>query len=329
MKLNDFHAPVYLSTGNEICTTVSGGASVKVPLYLSSMTSTDYGKQVKLSYQLIHTNAIGETALITQGSKLIDFQPYIQKELESLSLMMPNVSGLAILTLQVEDLKGTVLHHNFMHFEVQSENKLPKTEIIAVAPSSFSNAQWSVKQWNVMDGLKVNGTGKGYFEYTIKLDKSMNPNFKEAFFLIEISAKELLVKDRDQKEKTSGDFMLGAIASPSGNPNSYPMTDEKLFPSKVSIAINGETALTTNLADDPADHRGVLSWHHQLKDKKLREAGSYGYLVKVPVSKQQFKAAIEKGELKVKISTQGEGGIAVYGKSFGRFPVDPSLVLKY
>ncbi len=329
MKLNDFHAPVYISTGNEICATVSGGATVKVPLYLSSMTSTDYGKQVKLSFQLIHTNAIGEISLITQGSKLIDYQPYIQKEVESLALLMPNVSGLAILTLQLEDLKGTVLHHNFMHFEVQSESKLPKTEIISVAPSSFSNSQWSVKQWNVLDGLKVNGTGKGYFEYTIKLDKSVNVNVREAFFLIEISAKELLVKDRDQKEKKTGDFMLGAIASPSGNPNSYPMTDEKLFPSKVSITINGETALTTTLVDDPADHRGVLSWHHQLKDLKLREAGSYGYLTKVAVTKKQLKSAIEKGEMLIRVKTEGDGGIAVYGKSFGRFPVDPSLVLKY
>ena len=122
--------------------------------------------------------------------------------------------------------------------------------------------------------------------------------------------------------------MLGAKASPSGNPNSYPMTDETLFSSKINISINGESALTTTLADDPADHRGVLSWHHQLKDKKLREAGSYGYLVKVPVSKKQLKAAMDKGELTINIKTEGYGGVAVYGKSFGRYPLDPSLVLK-
>ena len=123
--------------------------------------------------------------------------------------------------------------------------------------------------------------------------------------------------------------MLGGKASPSGNPNSYPMTDEKLFPSKISITLNGEAALTTTLPDDPADHRGVLSWHHQLKDRKLREAGSYGYLTKVFVSKKQLKAAIEKGELVIHIKTEGNGGVAVYGKSFGRYPVDPSVVLKY
>jgi predicted transcriptional regulator len=107
------------------------------------------------------------------------------------------------------------------------------------------------------------------------------------------------------------------------------MTDETRFPSKISISINGVTSLTTTLNDDPADHRGVLSWHHQLKDRKLREAGSYGYLIKVPVTKKLLSAAVKKGELKVRISTLGEGGIAVYGKSFGRYPLDPSLVLKH
>jgi len=70
-----------------------------------------------------------------------------------------------------------------------------------------------------------------------------------------------------------------------------------------------------------------LSWHHQLKDRKLREAGSYGYLIKVPVSKNQLKSAIAKGELVIRLQTVGDGGIAVYGKSFGRYPVDPSLVI--
>ncbi|MBK5277958.1 MAG: glycoside hydrolase family 2, partial [Bacteroidia bacterium] len=329
MKLNDFHAAVYISTGNDICKTVSGGEKLNVPLYLSSMTGVDYGKQLKLSFQIKLTNSIGETSLTTLGSKLIDYQPYTQKELEPLSLDIPNQSGLAVLTLQLEDLSGTVLHHNFMHLEVVGENKLTKTEVLSIEPSNFSNSHWSAKQWNVLDGLKVCGAGNGYFEYTIKLNDAIDLNrLKEAYFLLEVSAKELFVKDRDQKEKTDGNFMLGAKASPSGNPNSYPMTDETLFPSKINISINGEQVLATTLKDDPADHRGVLSWHHQLKDKKLREAGSYGYLTKVPISKKLLKNAIEKGELVIQLKTVGDGGLAVYGKSFGRYPFDPSLVMK-
>jgi predicted transcriptional regulator len=210
-----------------------------------------------------------------------------------------------------------------------SDSKPPKVEVISVKPEAFSNASFTKKQWNVLDGLKVNGAGQGYFEYTIPLDSKIDLGpVKEAYFLIEISAKELFVKDLDVKEEKTGDFMLGAKASPSGNPNSYPMTDEKLFPSKVTISVDGKVALSTTLGDDPADHRGILSWHHQLKDKKLREAGSYGYLTKVPVTKAQLKEAAKNGKLVIQIKTAGDGGVAVYGKSFGRYPLDPSLVMK-
>ena len=150
---------------------------------------------------------------------------------------------------------------------------------------------------------------------------------KEAYFLVEASAKEYFVKDQREYEE-AGDFMLGARTAPSANPNSYPMSDEKYFPSEISVQIGNREMLNTTLPDDPADHRGVLSWHHQLQDGKLREAGSYGYLVKVPIGTDILQRAIQEGELQIRIQTEGEGGIAVYGKEFGRYPLDPSLVLK-
>jgi len=122
--------------------------------------------------------------------------------------------------------------------------------------------------------------------------------------------------------------MKGSRVAPSSNPNSYPMTDETMFPSKVSIWVNGQKTLTTTLVDDPADHRGILSWHHQPQDGKLREAGSYGYLVRVPINKRILKNAVKNGKLTIKIMSEEEGGVAIYGKEFGRYPFDPSLVLK-
>ena len=105
--------------------------------------------------------------------------------------------------------------------------------------------------------------------------------------------------------------MRGSLVAPSANPNAYPMTDETMFPSEISVIVGGQTVHTTTLADDPADHRGVLSWHHQLKDRKLREAGSYGYLLKVPLKDVVLQGVMEKGQLEVRIQTEAEVGIAV------------------
>jgi hypothetical protein len=83
------------------------------------------------------------------------------------------------------------------------------------------------------------------------------------------------------------------------------------------------------LADDPADHRGILSWHAQLRDRRLREAGSYGYLVQATVPPEALRRAADAGELVVRLSVAEAlpGGLAVYGRSFGRYPLDPTVVL--
>jgi hypothetical protein len=151
--------------------------------------------------------------------------------------------------------------------------------------------------------------------------------YKSVFFRAELSAKELFVKDQSEFDRDQ-DYMRGSRVAPSSNPNAYPMTDETTFPSEIIISVNGQKISTTTLADDPADHRGVLSWHAQPRDKKLREAGSYGYLVSVPISKSMLRKAAREGKIEIAIRTTGEGGIAIYGKDFGRYPLDPCLVFK-
>ena len=328
MSLNDLHAPVYLSTGNEICQTVNGGETVEVPLFLSVMTDETYGNQLTIEYTLEHTNYIGETEKRSTDNFNIDYAPWMQKALDPIQVKIPDEGGLALLKLIVKDSKGKILHYNFMHFEVRSDQKIDKVKTISVSPNAFTDANWSKKQWEVMEGKKVNGTGQGFFEYTIPIPQDLKlGKYRSPYFLVELSAKELFVKDQQDFDRNQ-DYMKGSRVAPSSNPNSYPMTDETLFSSEIGIWINGIRVYAKILQDDPADHRGVLSWHHQLKDRKLREAGSYGELVKVPIPKKFLRDAKKSGALKVKIQTKEEGGVAVYGKSFGQYAFDPSLVLK-
>ncbi len=250
---------------------------------------------------------------------------------------MPEEPGVAVLAVELTDRAGIVLHRNFTTFVVEGarpdEVKLAdgrKAHVARTSPASFSSAKWSLKQWNVLDGLKVNGAGFGHFEFRLAWPKGLNlSDVASAAFLVEASAKQLYGKDREGATEMGGDYMRGlGTNDPSRNPNAYPMTDEVRFPSAVTIRVNGVVAGRRELADDPADHRGILSWHAQLKDRRLREAGSYGYLLEVEIPRAALERAAAEGALQIRLEVDEAlpGGLALYGARFGRYPVDPTVV---
>ena len=323
MTINDFHSPIYLSTGNEICKTVNGNQKLKIPLFLSSMTDTNVGEKLKIEYKLIHTNYIGESNEILSNSFLIDYKKWMNKEITPIEITSPNVNGLSKLLIKVKSLDNKILHRNFMHFNVLANEKISNVNVITKNPNEFSKSDWSIKNSDIMNGKKINGFGKGFFEYEFDLPENLN-NILDAFFIVEASAKEYFDKDKSDDDFEEGlDYMKGSKLSPSRNPNSYPMTDEIKFSSDINIYVNDEFHKTFVLEDDPADHRGILSWHNQLENRTLNEAGSYGYLIKLPLDLKNFK----DGSLKIRLETKNDGGLAIYGESFGRYPLDPSIVL--
>lgn len=331
MTDKDFHSDFYLSTGNEICTTVAAGQSFDVPLFVSAMSPKALkNNQLFVEYAVEFMDKTGNSQPLATGKMTVNYQTWLQKKLDNLTLKAPVIAGLGIVKLLLKDAEGNVLHHNFMNFVVKSTQNKPKTAIAEVNPKDFKKSNWSQKSWNVLEGLKVNGTGKGFFEYDIPLSNIQKiGTAKSAYVLFEASAKQLFDKDKSADFDQNQDYMLGAIVSPHKNPNAYPMTDEKTYPSVIQVFVNGTKAKTVTLPDDPADHRGVLSWHNQLKDKKLREAGSYGYLVKVPLSKSDLAKAAKQGFVRLTIQTEKEGGLAIYGENFGRYPVNPSVVFEF
>jgi hypothetical protein len=261
----------------------------------------------------------------------------MSEALPPLTVAMPAEPGVAVLAVALLDHAGSVLHRNFTTFVVDGARPDQVTladgkhaQVARVDAKGFSSAHWSLKQWNVLDGLKVNGAGSGYFEYRIAWPAGLAvSNVASATFLVEASAKQLFGKDKDDAGKQQGDFMLGkGTHDPGLNPNAYPMTDSVPFPSAVTIRVNGIAAGRHELADDPADHRGILSWHAQLRDRRLREAGSYGYLLETEVPRAALERAAAEGALTIRLEVDEAlpGGLAIYGAHFGRYPVDPTVV---
>jgi hypothetical protein len=333
MSLRDLHAPLYISTGQEIVREVEAGTTATVPLFASFMTSgAELGRSLTLSTRLRSIDTLGRERDTFEDDFEIPFQPWMQAELDPLHVPMPDAAGLAILELRLIDATGHIHHRNFVSFVV--EGSIPEVvanaRVLRFAPAEFTNAEWALKQWNVLDGLKVNGAGAGYFEYELAWPADIDvADVTVASLRIEVSAKQLFGKDRDDGEEVEGDFMRGrGTFDPSLNPNAYPMTDEETFPSAMTVYVNGTLAGTVELVDDPADHRGLLSWHAQPRDRRLREAGSYGYLVNVALPRSGIEAAAASGRIELKLAVPDSlpGGLAIYGARFGRYPLDPTIV---
>jgi hypothetical protein len=338
MSVKDFHADIYISTGNEISKSVKPADEVSVPLYISSMTARpELGKGLWLRATLYGYDAVGQRKTWYNVERRVPYKPYIQQALESLTIKMPNEKAVAILALVLVDDAGNVLHRNVMTYSVEAPTPSTltlqtgkKAKLLSLPAGKFSDAKWSLKQWNVLDGKKVNGAGSGYFEYRYKLPTDLNLSEVEGVtFVAEIGAKELFAKDKDKQLDKDPNYMLGARAEPSQNPNAYPMTDQTKFAGAVVVKANGLVAGRQDLPDDPADHRGVLSWHYQLRDRKLREAGSYGYRVSINLPTEAIEKARQTGEIVIRLEAEDglASGLAIYGDQFGRYPINPTLMM--
>ena len=339
MSLRDLHAPLYIAVGEpELSRTARPGERVAVPLYASFLTgSTKFGDSLTLRTELYGWNALGERRTWDTTVTRVPYRPWMSGALPPLAVTMPSEPATVVLATRLVDAKDSVLQRNFTTFVVEGDAPTNatladgrKVRVARVPAAAVSDARWTLKQWTVLGDRKLNGAGSGFFEYRIPWPAGLDSSdVASATFLVEASAKRRNGKDRDSTVSDNGDYMRGGgFHDPSRNPNSYPMTGATPFRSAVTVHVNGEMAGRWDLPDDPADSRGILSWHAQPHDGHLYEAGSYGELLRVPIPAAALRAGARTGAMVVRLEVDAAlpGGLAIYGARFGRYPVDPSVL---
>ena len=336
MTIADFQSLYYISPVKYLWTVNKAGSWVDLPFYGSFMTDKDPGA-LTLDTELVGWDNLGEFHSFETQSIPVKFGPFLSAPVANQRVHMPETNGLYLLRMVLKNDKGQVLHRNFTTFRVKDgKDAAPEnTRLLTFAPASFTAQEWSAKQTSIYDGLKVDGFGHGYFEYTIVLPKDIDlEKVSSAQLVFEASAKQQFGKDKDGDE-IQGDYMLGkGTFDPCKSPNSYAMTDNILWPSKLEVSINGKVIGKRDLADDPADHRGILSWGAQPNERNMSEAGSYGELVKMDIPFNQVPAEDSLRDRKVTLrftvpADDLDGGLAIYGKDFGRYPLDPTIILRF
>ncbi|MBQ2624170.1 MAG: glycoside hydrolase family 2 [Kiritimatiellae bacterium] len=320
MTFRDFHADAYMPLDTELCREFKAGETYIVPVDISLTTDRYAGKKLSLGYSLRYIDGEGrvvqDDGAPTRRIRYDEPASAWQEKggVRSFAARLPDCDacGTVNVTLYADD---EPIARNFTCFVTR------KGEVSDVRPV---RGEWSLKQWDVMDGKKFCGAGTGYFEYEFDAPKG------ECVFRAEVSSKRLNAKDfkKDVSSSSDIDYMLGGLASRSQNPNSYPQTSAvHKFPGTVKVYANGTLVATVDLPDDPADHRGILSWFSQERAKdgkdRLCEAGSYGYLVEAKIP-AEVAAASKDGKMTIRLAAE-KTGLAVYGPRFGRMPFAPHL----
>ena len=310
MTLADFHrdAAIFFAgtPGKETGEFLAPGQEITIPVGVSLTTDKYAGKKLGLRMLVQYWDGNGKFV----GGKedpvegTFEAKSWQCEKLWNVKFKAPEEAACGCLRMTLgADGEGCAC--NFWSFGVT--NAAPATVVA-------SKAEWSEGTTNVLGGLKLNGFGKGFFEF------ELDAPAEGGIFRAELGAKRKNGKDSGDYRRDGLDYMLGGGSyDRSKNPNSYPQTSDVKFPSNLKVYIGGKLVKEMTLPDDPADHGGVLSWLSQPQDRHLYEAGSYGFKVTAPVRPE----AVKDGKVTVRL--EADHGLAVYGPQFGRYAMGPEV----
>ena len=307
MTFADFHAKAaitFLGTrGSEIGETVSPGAEVKIPVGVSFITDEYAGKKLTLVKRAWWYDGAGRKCVADAVTAADSFvaKSWQCEKLWDEKFVAPGgpACGCVVFDLLAD---GKRIARNFWSFSTVAK------DAAMLKPKASA---WSEGTAEVLGGLKLNGFGKGWFEYEVAVPP------QGGTFRAELSAKRRNWKDRKERGRQI-DYVVGKrSAERTKNPSAYPQTSDEKFPANLTVRVGCTVALKYVLPDDPADHRGILSWLAQPRKGYLRDAGSYGYLVEVKIPPE----AVKDGKATIRL--ESDAGLAVYGPRFGRYPLGP------
>lgn len=300
---------------------------VRVPVLFSHM-SGKHETGLTLKWQVRWLDRFGDWHEgKVQSRKCPKTPAYKLTPLGEIAFTLPNESSLVTLVAWLEDGKGKRVHVNYTQWRVRGEKGLPRAEVVnkTTLALRFSPNDWSESRLDEQSMPEVPiegkhyGRGHGFVEYQLKLPNGISLDKVQSLTLIcEVAAKA-------GREKV--DWVERV------NPQDYPQTDGKKFPTTVEVSINGVKIATWNLPDDPADARGVLSHWRGI------ERGSYGYLMRAEINMKTPEGiairnrAAGTGILSVRFTVPWNavhrGGIAIYGETMGCYPIEPTMLLKF
>ncbi len=314
------------------------GERVEVPVLFSHM-SGKYERGLTLKWQIRWLDRFGNWhESKVQTRKCPSTPAFKLTPLGTITFTLPNEPALVTLVAWLESAVTAPrpaspvptqmrVHINYTQWWVRTEQGTPTMEVVnkSTLALRFSPNDWSDSQFSELSMTEVPidgkhyGRGHGFVEYRLRLPEGVDLGSAQTLTLLcEIASKA-------GREKVDWAERV--------NPQDYPQTDGKKFPTTVEVSINGVPIATWHLPDDPADARGVLSHWRGI------ERGSYGYLMRTEVNLQSPKGIAivnrwrETKQMVIRFTVPWNaihrGGVAIYGETMGCYPVNPTVLLRF
>ncbi len=296
----------------------SPGETITVPIFISHYSERK-GPPV-IRYWLEGETDKGDHLMVaTPSNRTGTWEPYSVTTQEPIRVEVPDRPFVGALLLTLRDDNNQRYAANFVNVVVKPEKALPRVAnhlknqaIVRFSPGEYSRSVWSGSPSTPPPG-KVYGRGTGFIEYKLKLPKAILDAEPARF--------ELMFEAGARADREKVDWPERR------NPQDYPQTDGKKFPTQVEIALNGVVVQKEELEDDAADARGVLSHLNGV------EHGSHGEIVSViAVLPESVRKELAAGtpltiRFEVPASARWKGGLTIFGADTGRYPMDPTLIL--
>lgn len=312
MTLRDMHAQDFPALDVPPCSEQSG--VFNVPVVISSFSDVNHGKELKVKWELWYDGLDGRV-VEDKGEMPVIIRRYGTNPAGNIQAKLPKCESLCIISVWLCDDEN-VISRNFACAKVKGA--ITDRNYSVIEPLNCKKIKFE-HVWDAMEGNKLCASPAGYVEYEIPVAGQVY----DLTVYFEASSKFLYEKDiLKGSNAPSGEYMLGFRTKPTKNPNTYYMTDEYKYPTKVRVFVDNEQVDVIWLPDDPADSRGVLSWMSQPTDNRhLNDAGSYGYLCRVEVPSRLIPEISKKGRFTLRLVVDDvPGGLALYGSKCGRYP---------
>lgn len=313
MGIKDLTQEIYVGIVDQPIRNVKPGQKMKTKVMTIGWTD-ELPENVVMKWRFDGTDIYGNSISTGKsGEKSLNLSPY-RKTTATLTYQAPAQACVGTLTVWLEDENGNKLAKNFTNVVVADETS-DNTAYIQ------KNQDGSVVMKAAVEDARMVTTeesGAQTYSYTLPED----------FDLEQLKGMRVLAEASSYKGQIGTDKNLSSYSSKYGQ---TAVGRERA--SDLTVSINGVEVDTVYLPDNPRDMRGTLSLNSPYNGQT--SAGDFGYLVNLNISEEklaQIRATLgEDRELtvtyEVKEDAENRNGLRIYSSTYGRYAVNPTLIL--